>query len=482
MKLFPAMSRRRTLLCVATVLLFLVVMMAFVHAQDDMADAATDSVGEPVAHDTSTATGAAVKAAKAKAAAAKEREAREQARRQEERQRQEAEMELKRKAAEARRLKEEEDRAREYEERAKRRIDSVDMIRYSAKELPQGCVKAVEEYLFRVHEHRQRTAAAVRDARSELNEARVHAPSKVAELEKRLATKQDDLLVYDIETLRMYGGDIPKTCIAEAQDWLDSQPAVTSTSDTVQVYTQFARFIIAHCKTLYLTARGVVQYMISSYTPVVASYTKSAQYYYDKAEMIYTELWPASGKRQDMLMMEFAKKFVVMMGHMSVPICLGATAGILALAVLPPVAVAVVMYEYLYKVWVELFIAYYIYGAKMPDGAIMTVKNIVAAVQEGKWDSIFTNATEAFMDLLVDVETVFYNGVIIILLLANVVMVCGVFMCVWYCYCVPRIRGKKSARPLKSALGSASGGSTVNTKNAATPGAAAAALAAKKKN
>ncbi|CBZ34276.1 hypothetical protein, conserved [Leishmania donovani] len=511
MKLLHAVSRRRTLLCVAVVLLFLAVMMTLVRAQE-VAATATDAAGKPVAQHTSVTTAtseeearasnAAVQAAEAEAAAMRQLEAEEQARREEEeelaeRQRRQQEEERRRQEeeelAERQRRQQEEERRRQEEEelaerqrrqqeeeRAKRRIDSVDMIRYSAEELPQGCAKSIEEYLFRVHEHRQHTAAAVRDARSELNEARVHAPKKVAELEKRLAARQDDLLVYDIQTLRMYGGSVPKTCIAESLAWLDAQPDVSSMSEAKQRLVYFFRLTSTHCRALYLTARGVMQYMIDSYTPVVKSYTKSVQYYCDKASAIYAELLPASGKRPDIPMMDLAKKVAVMVGYAAVPIGLGVAAGIVFVAVLPPMVAAVIIYEYVYKIWLELFIAYYTYGAKMPDGAVTAVKSTVAALRAGEWASIGNSVVDALIDLVADPDTDFYNGILAVYLVGSITVICAAFICLWFSCCVPGMRGKKRATPLHAASRSAGDSRNGNKKAPATGGAAAAA--AKKKN
>ncbi|CAC9489446.1 conserved hypothetical protein [Leishmania infantum JPCM5] len=556
MKLLHAVSRRRTLLCVAVVLLFLAVMMTLVRAQE-VAATATDAAGKPVAQHTSVTTAtseeearastAAVQAAEAEAAAMRQLEAEEQARREEEeelaerqrrqqevlqrqedlaalRRREEELVELHRREQEEERRRQEEEelaerqrrqqeeerrrqeeeelaerqrrqqeeerrrqeeqeelkRRQQEEERAKRRIDSVDMIRYSAEELPQGCAKGIEEYLFRVHEHRQHTAAAVRDARSELNEARVHAPKKVAELEKRLAARQDDLLVYDIQTLRMYGGSVPKTCIAESLAWLDAQPDVSSMSEAKQRLVYFFRLTSTHCRALYLTARGVMQYMIDSYTPVVKSYTKSVQYYCDKASAIYAELLPASGKRPDIPMMDLAKKAAVMVGYAAVPIGLGVAAGIVFVAVLPPMVAAVIIYEYVYKIWLELFIAYYTYGAKMPDGAVTAVKSTVAALRAGEWASIGNSVVDALIDLVADPDTDFYNGILAVYLVGSITVICATFICLWFSCCVPGMRGKKRATPLHAASRSAGDSRNGNKKAPATGGAAAAA--AKKKN
>ncbi|CAG9574228.1 conserved hypothetical protein [Leishmania major strain Friedlin] len=555
MKLLHAVSRRRTLLCVAVVLLFLAVVMTFVHAQE-VAATPTDAADKPGAQHTSVPTEtseeearaatAAVQAAETEAAAVRQLEAEEQARREEEeklaelhrrqqeeerrreeeeklaelhrrQQEEERRREEEEKLAELRRRQQEEERRREEEEklaelrrrqqeeerrrqeeerrrqeeqeelerrdeeeRAKRRIDSVDMIRYSAEELPQGCAKSIQEYLFRVHEHRQHTAAAVRDARSELNEALVHAPNKVAELEKRLAARQDDLLVYDIQTLRMYGGSVPKTCIAESKAWLDTQPDVSSMSEVKQRLAYFFRLTFTHCKVLYLTARGVMQYMIDSYTPVVKSYTKSVQYYCDKASAIYAELLPASGKQLDMPMMDLAKKIAVMVGYAAVPVGLVVAAGIFAVAVLPLMVAAVIMYEYVYKVWLELFIAYYTYGAKMPDGAVTAVKSTVAAARAGEWASIGNSLLDALLDLVSDSDADLYNGVVAVYLVCSIAVVCVTFICLWFSCCVSGMRGKKGARPLHAASRSASDDRSGIKKAPATGGAAAAA--AKKKN
>ncbi|TPP50278.1 hypothetical protein CGC21_17305 [Leishmania donovani] len=505
--------------------------MTLVRAQE-VAATATDAAGKPVAQHTSVTTAtseeearasnAAVQAAEAEAAAMRQLEAEEQARReeeeelaerqrrqqevlqrqedlaalrrreeelQEEERRRQEEEELaerqRRQQEEERRRQEEEElaerqRRQQEEERAKRRIDSVDMIRYSAEELPQGCAKSIEEYLFRVHEHRQHTAAAVRDARSELNEARVHAPKKVAELEKRLAARQDDLLVYDIQTLRMYGGSVPKTCIAESLAWLDAQPDVSSMSEAKQRLVYFFRLTSTHCRALYLTARGVMQYMIDSYTPVVKSYTKSVQYYCDKASAIYAELLPASGKRPDIPMMDLAKKVAVMVGYAAVPIGLGVAAGIVFVAVLPPMVAAVIIYEYVYKIWLELFIAYYTYGAKMPDGAVTAVKSTVAALRAGEWASIGNSVVDALIDLVADPDTDFYNGILAVYLVGSITVICAAFICLWFSCCVPGMRGKKRATPLHAASRSAGDSRNGNKKAPATGGAAAAA--AKKKN
>ncbi|CBZ27213.1 conserved hypothetical protein [Leishmania mexicana MHOM/GT/2001/U1103] len=608
MKLFHAISRRRTLLCVAVVLLFLAVMMTFVRAHEEV-DASMDAAGERVAQHISVtektteearAAAAAVQTAEAEAdveekeelaerqrrqeellqrreqlAALRrreeeqaalhhrqeeerqrqleerereeeerqreeeerqreeqerqrqleerereeeerqreeeERQREEQERRREEEERQRQEEERRREEEERqrqleerqreeqerqrqleerrrqekelaeRRLREEEElERREEEERAKRRIDSVDMIHYSAEMLPQGCAKGVEEYLFRVHEHRQHKATAVRDARSALNEARVHAPNKVAELEKWLAARQDDLLVYDIQTLRMYGGSVPKTCIEESQAWLDSQPDLSSMGEYKQRAFYLLRLTTTHCKTLYLTASGFAQYLIHSYTPVVESYTKSVEYYCDKATAIYAELLPASGKRPDMPLMDLAKKAAVMVGYAAVPIGLGVAAGTVAVTVLPPVVAALIIYDYVYKIWVELFIAYYTYGAKMPDGVVTAVKSTVAAARAGDWTSIGDSMLDALVDLIPDAEDSFYNGILAVYLLSSVAVICAMLIFVWCSCCIGGMRGKKTAKPYAAASHSASGSSNDNKKASATGGAAAAA--AKKKN
>ncbi|KAK7194281.1 hypothetical protein NESM_000343100 [Novymonas esmeraldas] len=596
-----SMPRRRTMWCVALVLLLLAVFMAFATAQDEV-PAAADAVTESVAHDSLTATAAgeapapedlasaADEKAQAAAAAAEEAERQraeaeeaerqrteaeeaerqraeaeeaerqraeaeeaerqraeaeeaerqraeaeeaerqraeaEEAERQRaeaeeaERQRAEAEeaerqrvkaeeaerqrkvaaVESQRKADEAERQRKADEAERQRkaaeEEKAKRTLDSVDMIRYTAKVLPQGCVKSVVEYLFRVHEYRNRIASAVRDARADLNEARVHAPDTVAQLETTLAQKQDDLLVYDTRTLRMYGGSVPRTCIAESQAWIERQPPVTSTNDYVQAYMHFYHLLAAHINTLYLTARGTAQYLIDSYTPVVGAYTQTAAGYYDRAQAIYTELRSTPGGLPDEPFPELAKRVATMLGYAAVPIGLGVAAGIIAVVALPPVVAAVIAYEYVYKIWVELFLAYYIYGVRMPDGAVSAVTTTVAAAQAGEWAAIGKSALESFLDLVVDADTVFYNGIIAIFLLGHIVVACAILICVWCRCCVPGMRSKRRAAPAKrtptpaaattttttTVNGGSRGGSTKKQKSDTAAAAAAAAPAAKKKN
>ncbi|KAG5478458.1 hypothetical protein LSCM4_04691 [Leishmania orientalis] len=489
MKLFHVVSRRRTLRCVAAVLLFAAVTLACVRAQDAAASsaaAATDAVGEPFSQENSMARKASASAAGA--AAREEAEAAAEREREAERHRDEAREKARQRRGNRRHVAEAEERYRKAAERRQRReetkrtIDSVDQIRFAASELPEGCAGSVEEYLFRAHEHRQKLATAVRDTRSELNEARVHAPKRVAKLEKKLAAKLDDLLVYDIETLRLYGGNVPKTCIAESQAWLNAQSQLFSTSDTVQVCIYLLRILSAHFRLLGQTVLGVANYMIKSYAPAVASYTKSAQHYYDTAKAMYAELLPATGEWPDVPMTDLAKRAAVMVGYAAVPVGLGVTVGIVAVILLPPVATAMVMYECVYKVWAELFFAYYIYGMRLPSGIVAAIKSTAAAAQAGRWAYISGNIKEAFTGLLVDADTVFYNAVIAFLMLVNLVVIGATFICVWCCFCIPGMRGRRRASPLKSVPRSTSGSSNGSKKKpAATAGAAGAAGAAAKK-
>ncbi|KAG5478671.1 hypothetical protein LSCM1_06075 [Leishmania martiniquensis] len=510
MKHFRVVSRRCTLWCVAVVLLFLSVTLACVRAQEDVAPSATATHmpaadGASTTKKTTAATAAApagdeaqvtaaqkVAAARAteagaEAAAVREREAVEQARREKEHHRNEARERARQERQERRRVAEGEERyrraaeGRQRREELKRKIDSVDKIRFTATELPQGCAASVEEYLFRVHEKRKKTAAAVRDARSELNEARVHAPNKASKLEEQLARRLDDLLVYDMETLRFYGGSVPKTCIAESQAWLDAQPQPFSSSEYVQKYIIFYRLIAAHVRLLGQTALGVMNYILHSYTPAVLSYTKAAQHYYARAKAQYAELLPAFGEWRDVPVMDLAKKALSMVGYAAVPIGLCAAAGIVAVFVLPPMVAAVMIYECVYKVWIELFFAYYIFGMQVPNGIISAIKAAVAAAQRGDWAYISSSALEALSDLLVDADTVFYNAIVGLFLLVVIVAMCALFICVWCCLCIPGMRGRRKASPLKSAPRSASGSSNGSKKKAAAT-AAAATTAAKKKS
>ncbi|KAG5504388.1 hypothetical protein JKF63_04839 [Porcisia hertigi] len=455
MKLFS--FRQRTLWCIALAVLVVVATMAFARAQD------TAAAEEP-SPTTSTAN------RKSEARPTSVKADAEKVRREDDK---------RRGISSNQRGQNEVERARETTEKAKRSVDSVDMIRYSAKELPQGCVKTVEEYLFRIHEYRRPVSAAVGDARSELNEARVHAPQNVAELEKRLAAKQDDLLVYDLKTLRMYGGNLPKTCIAESQAWLERQPVVTSTNNYVQVYVFFYRFLAAHCRTLYLTARGLVQYLIHSYIPVAESYAKTSQHYFNKAATIYAEVKPVSGKWPDMPFMDLAKLVLRMMSYAFVPIGLVVAAAIIAFVVLPALVSVVVLYEFVYKIWIELFFAYYIYGVQMPSGVITAIKGAVSAAQAGEWASIGNEMADMFFNLVVDSEKIFYNGIIAVFLIGFITALCTFFICVWCRSCIPGSRSKKNPTPLKSTRRSA------KRKGGAASGAAASAsaeAAAKKKN
>jgi chemotaxis protein histidine kinase CheA len=394
-------------------------------------------------------------------------------REEEERQRQAAEAERRRREEEERKRREAEEAARrEAEEKAKRQLDSIDVIRASAKELKVGCAAAVEEYLFRVHENRQRPAAAVSETRAKLNEARVSAPEKVAALEKRLAHAQDTLLVFDVQTLRAYGGNVPKTCIGEGQAWYDRQEAVSSPNTYVQAYTHFYRIIAAHVYTMYRTAEGLVYYLMHAYTPSLAAFTATASDYQNKAWVIYEELFPAKGSRPELPIADFAKQLVTMVGYAAVPIGLGIAAGIVAVIALPPVAAGVLLYEFLYKIWAELFVFYYVYGMKMPEGLVTALKTTVANVKASQWDVLGTRTADAFFALVVDSDRIFYNGILALFLLGHVVVITAILMCVWCRCCVPGMRSRKAK---KSSLSNNKG------KSAKPAAGAAAAAPAKKK-
>ncbi|KAL7697927.1 hypothetical protein N2W54_000606 [Lotmaria passim] len=381
---------------------------------------------------------------------ARRRQAEEEARRrkaeEEERQHREAE--------EHRRRKEEAAARRAAEERSRRELDTVDQIRYSAKELKEGCASLVEKYLFRVHEERQSSASAVSETRAKLNDARVNAPEQVAALEKRLADAQDALWMYDIHTLRSYGGNLPKTCIAEGQDWFESQPDVNSENTYVLAYTHFYRLIVAHLYTMYRTGEGLVHYLMHAYAPALASFTATASDYQNKAWAIYEELFPATGSRPEMPVGQLAKHVATMAGYAAVPLGLGVAAGVISIVALPPVAAGVLVYEYLYKIWAELFIFYYNFGMKLPEGLVAVAKTSVENVKAGEWKVLGSRATDAFFDLVMDSDKIFYNGLLAVFLLAHVVMVAIILMCVWCRCCVPGMRSRKSKKsPLRTSKG-----------------------------
>ncbi|KPA84009.1 putative mitochondrial hypothetical protein [Leptomonas pyrrhocoris] len=402
------------------------------------------------------------------------REAEERQRREaEERQRREAEERQRREAEERQRREAEEAAAsRAAEEKAQREIDSVDTIRDAAKELPEGCAKAVEKYLFRVHEERRQPASAVSEARATLNEARVSAPKKVVSLERKLASAQDALLRYDVQTLRAYGGNVPKTCISEGQAWYDRQPAVESASTYVQAYTHFYRLMAAHLYTMYRTAEGLVHYLMNAYTPAVASFTTTSSEYQSKAWALYEKLFPAKGSRPEMPTAELAKQVATMVSYAAVPLGLGVAAGVVAVVALPPVAAGVLVYEFLYKIWAELFVFYYIYGMKLPEGLVTAAKTTVENVKAGEWGTLGSRSADAFFDLVIDSDKIFYNGILAVFLMVHIVAIAAILVCVWCRCCVPGMRRRKAkASPLRG-----------NNKNSKSKGVKEKTTAEKKKN
>lgn len=386
----------------------------------------------------------------------------------------EAEARQRREAEEQRRRAEAEAARRAAEERAKRELDSVDTIRGSAKELPEGCASLVEKYLFRVHEERKATAAAVGHVRAELNEARVNAPDTAAALEKKLAKAQDDLHVYDVQTLRTYGGNLPKTCIAEGEAWLDRQSEVVSENTYVQAYTHFYRLMTAHLVTMFRTAEGLVYYYQHSYTPSLQYFMNTAAAYQDEAWALYEKLFLPSGGRPEMPLADFAKQVAKMVGYASVPIGLGIAAGVVCVVALAPVAAGVVVYEFVYKIWTELFFFYYIYGMKLPEDLVRVASTTVENVKASQWNVIGNRAADAFFDSVIDSDKIFFNGIIAIFLLSHVVVIAAVLIFVWCRCCVPGMSRRKSQRSTSPSTSAKSGG-----KKAAKP--AAAAAPAKKK-
>ncbi|KPI88370.1 hypothetical protein ABL78_2545 [Leptomonas seymouri] len=353
--------------------------------------------------------------------------------------------------AERKRREAEEAARRAAAERAKRELDTIDVIRSSAVELPVGCAKLVKSYLFRVREERRIPVAAVSEARAQLNEARVSSPKQVQSLEQKLAKAQDALLVYDVQTLRTYGGNLPKTCIMQGQAWYDRQTTVRSENAYLQAYTHFYRLIVAHLYTMYETAEGLVYYLMDAYKPSLESFTSTVVAYQNRAWAIFEQLFPSNGSRPEMSMVELVKQSATMASYFLVPIGFGITAGLVAVIAFPPLAAGVLLYLYVYKIWAELFIFYYIYGMKLPEGLVAAAKATVETAKASQWDVLRTRTADTLLNLVTDSDRVFFNGILSIFLLLNVVAIVAILFCVWCRLCVPGMRSRKSKKSPLSA-------------------------------
>ncbi|CCW68282.1 unnamed protein product [Phytomonas sp. Hart1] len=333
-------------------------------------------------------------------------------------------------------------------------VEGPSTIQWRASLLKGGCAQAVSDYLKRIHDDSKSVKNAVSQARKKVNFARLHKPQNVPSAEQRLNASKQALNAFDAETLRLFGASLPKTCVTEVKDRMGLPEESTSLNSAYDVALYIFRSVMAHTQTFYLTMKGVWNYTVDSYIPIVKDFQGFSDVYYKKAVKLFNEAHPRpglltkiSGKPKTVPTSEFIVKILKGLAYACVPLALVAFIGLVVALLFPVLMIGVFIPDLIYHVWIRLFIFYYPYAMVFPSDFITEVQGLYVFAFERNWGACWGILKKAITGAMTNFDGLYYNTVLMGQMVWFVTFIFGVMMWNWMYFFIIRRKRTKTNSP-----------------------------------
>ncbi|CCW63765.1 unnamed protein product [Phytomonas sp. EM1] len=211
--------------------------------------------------------------------------------------------------------------------------------------------------------------------------------------------------------------------------------------------------VVAHSQAFYLTIKGVWNYTIESYIPIVKDFQGFSDVYYKKAVKLYNEAHPKpglfskiAGKQKDVPTSEFIMKIMEGLAYACVPLMLVLFIALMIAFLFPVILFGVLMPDFIYHVWIRLFIFYYPYAMVFPADFIIELKGLYVLVLGKNWLECWMVLRKGIMGIVTDFHELFYNTVLMGQMVWLISFILMVLMWKWLCFFV--IRKKRTKKNL----------------------------------
>ncbi|RNF03959.1 hypothetical protein TraAM80_05413 [Trypanosoma rangeli] len=308
-------------------------------------------------------------------------------------------------------------------------VAAEDVLNHPAESGQKSCADGVKAYLLQTSTKRAEVEAWVRRARAELNEARSileeeksgeRRPSGNTQRRLKAAwakfeSASEVARKFD-ETVLNSHGNLPHECIREVN-------ALSATDPDAGNWAGQAMYLlektVLNLRLYGETLRGVVLFNVGEYNSAAEFYKEAAHFFNVKSQKVYEEIQRRKKDRKFeeesaglWELAEFALLYTRAMTFALVPWAIILSACILLVLFAPFILAAVLIPQFVWRVWVQLFFLHYTYGLTV-DGFFLSLRQYVDLVVQRDWAGLQERCVTAFFILVSrdDQPGTFFNGI-----------------------------------------------------------------------
>lgn len=267
------------------------------------------------------------------------------------------------------------------------------------------CASRIVSYLRRAVTQRAELKQRELRARANLNEARsVALEEEDGQREPKNDTHQrimeawgvvgavnDDIIRFNERTIKQHG-DVPCVCINEVFGGPDIRAAGAATSWKEIVLLQMD-LLFMYWKLYWETLHGVWLFTFEEYAPYEKLYGDTVGHYQRKVQELRTELERTSTLSADKdvnPLVGFARLALThakIWTYSAVPWVTQITVVLFVLLFLPFIMSATVLSNFVWRLWLQLFVAHHVYGLTA-DGILDSLREYISLVTSQKWKEL----------------------------------------------------------------------------------------------
>nr|AGN32965.1 hypothetical protein [Trypanosoma rangeli] len=328
-------------------------------------------------------------------------------------------------------------------------VAAEDVLNHPAESDQKSCADGVKAYLLQISTRRAEVEAWERRVRAELNEARSILEEEKSGERKPSGDTQQRLKAawaefesasavvrkFD-ETVLNYHGNLPHECIREVNALSAADPDAGNWAGQAMYLLENT---VLHLRLYGETLRGVVLFNMAEYNSAAEFYKEVAHFFTAKSQKIYEDIQRRKKDRNFeeesaglWELAEFALMYMRAMTFALVPWTILFSGCVLLVLLAPFFLAAVLIPQFVWRVWVQLFFLHYTYGLTV-DGFLLSLQQYVDLIVQRDWAGLQERCVTAFLILASrdDQPGTFFNSIFAAALLLITVVLMLILIYYW---------------------------------------------------